>query len=319
MATASTLDDTIDVRVTPFGRTIHTHPGGAVPDTVGRFRVLGELARGGMGVVLRAYDETLDREVAVKLSAPAAGPRAAHEPLILGRLHHPNIIAVHEAGTLPDGRAYFAMPFVEGRTLSAGLAGRATPGGGLRRWVRVFHQVCRAVAHAHRRGVVHRDLKPSNVMVCGAGRAHVLDWGIAREAGAADAGGDWVCGTPAYMAPEQYTGTTADPRSDVFGLGAILCVILTGDAPYMGLVPAAVTTRAVEGDQAEMRARLARCGAPPALVTLAEDCLSPAVEDRPVDAGTVARRVAEYLTAAEGLPARPRGRRADGLASAGRA
>jgi serine/threonine protein kinase len=298
MAASSKFDDTINYRVTPFGRSLPGHPGGDIPPSVGRFRVLDQLASGGMGVVLRAYDDTLDREVALKVSA--GGPRAGHEPRVLGRFHHPGIIAVHEAGTLGDGRGYFAMPLVEGRTLSALLVARPSPAADLARWLRVFERVCRAVEHAHGRGIVHRDLKPSNVMVGPGDRPHVLDWGVAGEAGAADESGHCVCGTPAYMAPEQFRPTVADPRTDVFGLGAMLCEILTGDAPYVGLVPAAVTLRATEADQQEVRGRLARSGAPAALVRLVEDCLAPDLALRPADAGEVAGRVADYLAGAEG-------------------
>jgi eukaryotic-like serine/threonine-protein kinase len=302
MGSSSSFDDTINYRVTPFGRTLCAHPGEDIPSAVGRFRVLDRLASGGMGVVVRAYDDMLDREVAVKVSAATAGRRAGHEPRVLGKFHHPGIIAVHEAGTLADGRGYFAMPLVEGRTLSSLLLARSSPADDLPRWLGAFERVCRAVEHAHERGIVHRDLKPSNVMVCGTGRAYVLDWGVAREAGAPDEDGQWVCGTPAYMAPEQFHPTVADPRSDVFGLGAILCEILTGDAPYVGLVPAAVTLRASEADQQEVRGRLARSGAPAELVRLVEDCLTPDLAARPADAGEVARRVAAYLAEPESPP-----------------
>jgi serine/threonine protein kinase len=166
----------------------------------------------------------------------------------------------------------------------------------------VFERVCRAVEHAHERGIVHRDLKPSNVMVYGTGRVYVLDWGVAGQAGVEDEGALWVCGTPAYMAPEQFHPTVADPRTDVFGLGAILCEILTGDAPYVGLVPAAVTLRATEADQQEVRGRLARSGAPAELVRLVEDCLTPDLAGRPTNAGEVAQRIAAYLEEAESPP-----------------
>src|SRR5690349_7008476 len=215
----------------------------AVPHVLGRFRVLDQVARGGMGVVLRAYDPVLDRELAVKLLSPdidpesEAGRRFAQEARVAGQLDHPGIIPVYEAGVLPDGRSYFAMPLSVGRTLAAALVDRPDPGREVDRWLRPFERVCTAVAHAHRKGVVHRDLKPANVMLGPAGQVVVMDWGVAAVGERTSRPGDgcWVFGTPAYMPPEQARGLAgADPRADVFGLGGILCEILTGEPPYVG-------------------------------------------------------------------------------------
>ena len=281
-----------------------------VPHALGRFRVLGQIARGGMGLVLRAYDPGLDRELAIKLLSPGipadseAGRRFAQEARIVSQLSHPGIIPVYEAGTLPDGRAYFAMPFVEGETLAALLARRPDPGHELGRWLDVFERVCRTVAHAHARRVVHRDLKPSNVMVGGSGEVMVMDWGVAADVSAprppapAD-GGYWVCGTPAYMPPEQARGRpeVADPRADVFGLGAVLCEILTGEPPYVGPDVATVTRLAADGALAEAEHRLGGCAADPRLVGLARRCLSSDPTARPADAAEVARAVTDCRAA----------------------
>lgn len=311
-ALAGPADATIDLRLVPASASGGSHFGtSTIPHFLGRFRVLGEIARGGMGVVLRAYDARLDRELAVKLLSPdippdsEAGCRFAQEARVAGQLDHPGIIPVYEAGSLPDGRSYFAMPFVRGRTLAAHLGERPDPRQELRHWLGVFERICAAVAHAHARGIVHRDLKPANVMTGASGQVVVMDWGVAAARGSVprpDEVGDgfWVFGTPAYMPPEQARGRAdADPRIDVFGLGGILCDILTGEPPYGGPDAAAVTRQAAAGDQTDLHRRLVRSGADSALVALARACLATDPTDRPADASEVARLVGDYLTALE--------------------
>ena len=226
-----------------------------------RYRLGEEIACGGMGVVYRATDAVLGREVAVKVLqekyAPdsAAALRFADEARITGQLQHPNIPAVHDLGVLPDGRPFLAMKLIKGETLEELLKRRADPAEGRGRFVATFEQVCQAVAYAHAHDVIHRDLKPANVMVGAFAEVQVMDWGLAkvlrvRPGERADpqettaptavrslrdsddlltqAGS--VLGTPAYMAPEQAAGAVSavDRRSDVFGLGAVLAVVLTG-------------------------------------------------------------------------------------------
>lgn len=310
---AGPADATVNLRVTPW---MIPHPSptrtGGIPHVIGRFRVLGEIARGGMGVVLRAYDSQLDRELAVKLLSPDVAPdsepgrRFAQEARVAGQLDHPGIIPVYEAGGLPDGRSYFAMPFVQGRTLAAHLAERPDPRCDLDRWLGVFERVCLAVAYAHDRGVVHRDLKPANIMLGQFGQVVVMDWGVAAVRADGDAtdgeeDGYWVFGTPAYMPPEQARGRPdTDPRGDVFGLGGILCEILTGAPPYVGPDAATVTRKAAAGDQAELVRRLADSGVDPDLAALVRACLSPNPADRPADAGEVVRRLTDRLAALAG-------------------
>jgi eukaryotic-like serine/threonine-protein kinase len=304
---ANSASATVSLRISPSGGAETGRLGlSTIPHFVGRFRVLGEIGRGGMGVVLRAYDPELDRELAVKLLAPdiapdsEAGRRFAQEARVAGRLDHPDILPVYEAGSLADGRSFFAMPLVEGRTLAAALGDRQDPRPDLDRWLAVFGRVCLAVGYAHRQGVVHRDLKPANVMLGRAGQVMVMDWGVAAFRGSGswrgEPAGGWVLGTPAYMAPEQARGLCpGDPRGDVFGLGAILCEILTGRPPYLGADSAMVTRQAAAGDLDEAYTRLTESGAAPELIDLASECLSVDLVDRPTDAAEVADRLADHL------------------------
>jgi eukaryotic-like serine/threonine-protein kinase len=221
-----------------------------IPTT--RYEILDRIGEGGMGVVYLARDRELGREVALKvLRTPDPSPeerdRILREARILASLEHPGIAPVHDVGLLPDGRVFYVMKCVRGERLD-GFARSARPRAVL---LRVFRQVCDAVAFAHAAGVIHRDLKPQNVMLGAFGEVLVLDWGVAKLRGqsvaATDASGvqptgentatGAVMGTPGYMAPEQLTGHSAavDERADVFGLGGILCFLLTGDHPPPGL------------------------------------------------------------------------------------
>src|SRR5262249_50952859 len=142
--------------------------GPALPDATDRYELLGEIARGGMGAVLRARDVVLDRPLALKamlpemLDHPGLVERFFEEARLCGRLEHPGVVPVHEMGRLPDGRPYFTMKLVEGRTLADLLHARPDPAHDLPRFLTVFEQTAQAVAFAHSRGVIHRDLKPAN-------------------------------------------------------------------------------------------------------------------------------------------------------------
>jgi tetratricopeptide (TPR) repeat protein len=231
-----------------------------VPERIGRFRVLEQLGRGGMGVVYAAYDPELDRKVALKLVRPELGrlgdgtaghARLLREAQAMARLSHVNVITVHEVGTLDD-RVYVAMELVDGESLRAWLDAEA------RRWQDAL-SVCVAagagLAAAHRAGLVHRDFKPDNVMIGRDGRVRVMDFGLARTLGEDDearpegsissaSGRDplatpltrtgAVMGTPAYMSPEQFLGRPTDARSDQFSFCVATWEALCGHRPFRG-------------------------------------------------------------------------------------
>ncbi len=260
-----------------------------------------EIARGGMGVILRGHDPALGRDVAVKVllekhrDRPEMVARFLEEARICGRLEHPGIVSVHGMGTLDDGRPFFAMRLVRGRTLAAILDGRPGDGRDLPRLLGLFLQVCRTVAYAHGRGVVHRDLTPSNVMVGQYGEVLVMDWGLAEVLdGAGNAGP--VRGTPGYLSPDLVRGQgRADERADVFSLGAILCEILTGQPPFHAPTPEEVRQRCEAADLSEALARLESSPIDPELADLTRRCLSADPGARPRDAQEVADRLTAHL------------------------
>jgi len=212
-----------------------------------RYRVIDEIGRGGMGIVWRAEDLTLDREVAVKVLSAVpggddAGARFAREAKIIARLDHPGIVPIHDAGELSDGRVFYVMKLVRGARVDEWIEGAPA----VAERLRLFEKVCDAVGFAHAHGVVHRDLKPQNVMVGAFGEVFVMDWGVAKllDSGPSDerstgAGGDGdtrdgvAVGTRGYMAPEQERGDAAsvDSRADVYALGGLLRFLLTGRHP----------------------------------------------------------------------------------------
>jgi serine/threonine protein kinase/Flp pilus assembly protein TadD len=299
-------------------------PDAAPPTQIGRYPVLGLIGRGGMGAVYRALDTSLQRPLALKVLLPEHAhddglrQRFLNEARIMGRLQHPGIAPIHEIGVLPDGRPFFSMKQIQGQTFAALLHNRTHPSQDQPAMLGIFAQVCQTVGYAHSRGILHRDLKPDNVMVGAFGEVQVMDWGLAKELPRAwqDDAQDTqvrpatvlpetegtvagtVMGTLAYMAPEQARGEmpNVDERSDVFGLGAILCEILTGQPPYRAVRSTDRHAQAVRADLAEALERLAVSGADMELVDLARQCLAPQRELRPVHAGAVAVALSRHET-----------------------
>jgi WD40 repeat protein len=329
-----TLATTGDAPVVPDGA-----GGAGIPaagsSSAARYRLGEEIARGGMGVVCRATDTVLGREVAVKVlqgkyaADSGTALRFVAEARITGQLQHPGIPAIHDLGILPDGRPFLAMKLIKGETLDQLLRRQGDAAERRGKLVAVFEQVCQAVAYAHARGVLHRDLKPSNIMVGAFGEVQVMDWGLAKvltpgQSAADEAagepgvtlpytevrpllGGDLmthsgsVLGTPAYMPPEQAIGAVdqIDARSDVFGLGGVLAAGLTGHPPFVGDSAENSRQLAARGKLHDCFSRLELSGADPELVALCKRCLSPEKADRPADAGEVAAAVAELRAAAD--------------------
>jgi eukaryotic-like serine/threonine-protein kinase len=199
------------------------------PDLDGtKYRLVKPLGRGGMASVFEAVDTELSRSVALKVSSLAQADdmaeRIVREARVVAGLEHPGIVPVHDVGQLPDGRVFYAMKLVRGETLDAWVRGTDARASAV---LRVFQRICEAVAFAHARGVIHRDLKPTNLMIGEFGEALVMDWGVARElTGDCEPNGA-IAGTPAFMAPEQASGTAeVDARADVYGLGATLASVI---------------------------------------------------------------------------------------------
>lgn len=218
----------------------------------GRYHVQGRLGAGGMGRVYLASDESADRRVALKVlpvsPADAGDPdfavRFVHEAAMASGLHHPHVVEIYETGRCSQGGLYFAMEYLEGRTLASVLQQGPLPP---ERVIRIASQIARAVAEVHRMGWVHRDLKPSNVMLLNRKGepdfVKVLDFGLARLLDPLDADlthtGSFQ-GSPHYMAPEQARSERTTPAADIYSLGAIAYEMVCGRLPYRGDSPIAV-------------------------------------------------------------------------------
>src|SRR5712692_3859298 len=207
-----------------------------IGQTLGHYRILEKVAAGGMGVVYRARDEQLDRDVALKVLPPGtlsddtARRHFRKEAMALAKLNHPNIETVYEFGT-QDGMDFLVMEYVPGKTLADRLTRGTIPE---KEVVAIGIQIAAALEEAHERGIVHRDLKPANIAITAKGRAKILDFGLARllrpvEEGTTDILTDSqaAAGTLPYMPPEQLTGETVDARADIYTIGAVLYEMAT--------------------------------------------------------------------------------------------
>jgi len=269
----------------------------------GRYSILREAGRGGMGIVYLAREVHLDRLVAIKLLPPERAQRPelrerfVREARIAAKLSHPHIIPIH-AVDQADDFVFFVMSYVDGETLAERIRVRgpvsASDG------VRMLREVAWALAYAHAQGVVHRDVKPDNILVeASTGRALVTDFGIAAVIG--DGGADGVSGTPEYMSPEQALGATIDSRADLYGLGATAFYAFAGRPPFEGRSAEEILARQVT----ELPPPLASMGiaVPRKLATLVDQCLAKEPAQRPSSAESFAEQIGRTIDQQRSLPA----------------
>lgn len=275
----------------------------------GRYELLRELGRGGMGVVYEARQTALDRIVALKmilgshLATREQVERFQIEARAAGRLRHPNVVQVYEAGEV-EGQHYFAMQYIAGCGLDRLLAQRSLSP---EEAVRVVRDTARAVQYLHEQGLLHRDLKPANILVDSAGHPYLTDFGLARalegdlhltQTGA-------ILGTPSYMAPEQAAARKdIGPRCDVYGLGAILYECLTGRPPFREATPLDTIVQVIEGEPT--MPRRVNPAVPVELELICLKCLEKLPERRYATAAELADDLDRYLQG-EAVAARPQG------------
>lgn len=294
-----------------------------------RYEVREEIGRGALGRVFLAYDRHIGRNVAIKelltgvqemlgsssSIAEIINRRFLREARVTGQLEHPAIMPVYEIGLRADGTYYYAMRRVRGRTLTAAI-GEA---GSLRERLHLlphFRDVCNALAYAHSRGVIHRDLKPDNILIGEFGETVVLDWGLAKVLGEADASegrlsadhdamvstdglatvAGYAMGTPCYMPPEQALGEVErmDARSDVYALGSILYELMTGSPPFKGAPGREVLERVITAPPPKVAER--EPDAPAELIAVVGKALQKEPTDRYADAAGLAAEIEAYLT-----------------------
>jgi WD40 repeat protein/predicted Ser/Thr protein kinase len=308
-----------DPRAPPRGPAAETGPGGAdlgPGRCIGDYELLGELGRGGMGVVYKARQKSLNRTVALKLIRAGGHPEARAGPqvmarfraeaLALARLQHPNVVQVYEVGE-QDGRPFFAMEYVDGGSLADRLAGTPPPPG---QAATLVQTLARAMHRAHEQGIIHRDLKPANVLLTADRIPKVTDFGLAKvlmgtvavrtQKGA-------VLGTPGYMAPEQAGGKSREvsPATDVYALGAILYELLTGRPPFQAKAPADLLEQVLQAEPVPP-SRL-RPEVPRDLEAICLKCLHKQAGKRYATAAALADDLGRFL-AGEPVQARPVGR-----------
>jgi hypothetical protein len=262
---------------------------------LGRYRLVEQIAAGGIARVWRAHDVQLDRPVAVKLLHPHLLPdetarrRLAAEARAVATLSHAGIATVYDVTTADDPPA-LVMEMVDGEPLSV----RLTRDGPMRPEVAagLAAEVAEALYHAHQRGIIHRDVKPANILIeAGSGRARLVDFGIAYSLELAAqplTQTGTTLGTPRYMAPEQLAGEPIGPRTDLWGLGAVLYEALSGTPPFSGTTPLAIARQQADGPPFLPEVD-------PALAALVSGCLSVEIGVRPLHAGAVAAALRAWL------------------------
>lgn len=270
-----------------------------LPTTVGDYRLHEELGRGGMGVVFRATQISLNREVAVKmilrgrLASPGDLQRFLAEASATASLQHPNIVPVYDVGDF-DGRPFFSMQLIRGQTLSDRLNDGPL---NERLAAEIVMASAQAIDYAHHKGILHRDLKPSNILLDESGKAHVTDFGLAKQEGAPAqlTRSGMVLGTPAYMSPEQASGSRSQvgPASDVYALGCVLYHALTGRPPLVADSPVELMMQVIEQDPLPPRAL--RPSIDRDLEMIVVRCLQKPIDLRYDTAGELANDLRAYL------------------------
>jgi len=274
--------------------TLVLEPGGTAP-TLGRYEIVRELGQGAMGTVYLGRDPKINREVAIKTlrfgevgdgDLPEIKRRFFREAEAAGRLKHPGIVTIYDAGEDHD-LAYLAMEYLEGRDLTGYCArDNLLPVG---KALDVAASVADALAYAHRHGVVHRDVKPANIMLLPDGQVKVTDFGIARVLANTATQTGVVLGTPSYMSPEQVAGRKVDGRSDLFSLGVVLYELLSGERPFRGENLAALMYQITKGEYPHLRD--VRRGLPNCCVAIVDGLLVRAVSRRVKSADEVADQI----------------------------
>jgi WD40 repeat protein len=268
-----------------------------MPDRIGEYQLLNELGRGGMGVVYRAWHEPLRRLVALKMMLASRFADAKHrarfhvEAEAFARLQHPNIVQVHGIGE-HEGQPYFTLEYVDGGTLANRLGDKPAAPEQAAAWLETL---ALAVAHAHGQGLVHRDLKPSNVLLTAEGQLKIVDFGLAKllQGASIETGSRLIVGTPEYMAPEQAVGQAVGPTADIYSLGVLLYVCLTGRPPFQGLTPLDTLTQACERNPVPPRQLQPKV--PRDLETICLKCLEKEPRRRYANAAALAEDLRRFL------------------------
>jgi LuxR family maltose regulon positive regulatory protein len=265
----------------------------------GRYRLDGELGHGGMGVVYRAHDALLERDVAIKVLSTTAlsaenRARLLREAQAAAKLNHPNIVSIYDVDKV-DGVPFIVLELVEGRSLYERRPRL------LEEILSIAQRVCAALEHAHTHGIIHRDLKPENVLIAADDSVKLMDFGLAHLAGSRLTTAEAIVGTVFYLAPEQALGQEIDGRADLYALGIMLYELTTGQLPYAGDDPLTVISQHLHAPVVPPSAHNAAVS--PGLDALIVRLLSKRPEDRPASATEVRRALDGLIPAAHAAPA----------------